>query len=419
MKPFYVVLIALTLCQSNAILADTFQLAPAASPADNPLKGLVPYSNADVNRFPHSLEFDYLKWSDLMVGHDTYDWRPLESRLNEIASRGCQAVFRVWIEYPNKPSGLPDFLRASGVKTTEWINAKENPPTNNTTPDYEDERLVTALERFIQAFGQRYDGDKRLGFLTAGLLGAWGEWHDWPREKLFASKQTQMRVLDAYTKAFRKTPVLLRYPAGASNANYAANDHLPFGYHDDSFAWGTLETGKQEDSWFYMSLLANAGDKALLKWQRHPIGGEIRPEVWGQVFDAKPSHQQAQDFAKCVQQTHASWLMDSGMFGKKIQRRTDPTRKVASSKDGLRLLCSICSHRQIRKGSDRRWKSRCSITESRRFYYDWQIELAALVVQWYYSKSSSSGMGSQIRRAFDFTAPFRNFPLIPRLTGAF
>ena len=112
-----------------------------------------------------------------------------------------------------------------------------------------------------------------------------------------------------------------------------ANDDLPFGYHDDSFAWGTLVTGKPDDSWFYMSLLTEAGDKALTKWKKHPFVGEIRPEIWGQIFDAKPKNKQAQDFAKCVQQTHASWLMDSGMFNKKptadiIQRATLEVQRI-------------------------------------------------------------------------------------------
>ncbi len=52
------------------------------------------------------------------------------------------------------------------------------------------------------------------------------------------------------------------------------------------------------------------------KWKTQPIGGEIRPEVCGEVFDAKPLHKQAQDFAECVRKTHATWLMDSGLFDK-------------------------------------------------------------------------------------------------------
>ena len=364
-------------CFLTTVRAETFQLAPATTPADNPLKGLVPYAEANVARFPHSLEFDYVKLSDLIVGRDTYDWQPLESRLDLIASRGCQAVFRIWIEYPNQPSGLPLFLRDDGVKVTTWTNTEEKPPTKNITPDYDDERLVVAMERFLQEFGQRYDGDKRLGFLTAGLLGAWGEWHSWPRDELFASKATQKRVLEAYTRSFTKTPVLLRYPADPSNSSYAANDDLPFGYHDDSFAWGTLDTGNPDDSWFYMSLLSAAGDNALTKWRKHPIGGEIRPEIWGQVFDAKPKHKQAQDFSMCVQQTHATWLLDSGMFNKKPT--PDRIKRATLEVQRMGYDFYVRSARIDRSGTEQIEVELEVVNNGvAPFYYDWPLQLAAL-----------------------------------------
>ncbi|WP_390621398.1 DUF4832 domain-containing protein [Novipirellula artificiosorum] len=49
-------------------------------------------------------------------------------------------------------------------------------------------------------------------------------------------------------------------------------------------------------------------------WKQHPIGGEIRPEVWGCVFDSPSCAPEGQAFADCVNETHATWLMDTGMF---------------------------------------------------------------------------------------------------------
>ncbi len=364
-------------CVSSTRGAEPIPLDPAETPADNPLKGLVPYATANVEQFPHSLEFDYVSLRELMTGPETFDWQPLETRLNTISSRGCQAVFRVWIEYPNQKSGLPQFLLDEGVKLTKWTNQKESPPTRNVSPDYEDERLVRAIERFLAEFGKQYDGDPRLGFLTAGLLGEWGEWHNWPRSELFASKNTQQRVLAAYEKAFTKTPVLLRYPAGPQDGTYAENSQLPFGYHDDSFAWGTLDTGKSDDSWFYMSLLHNAGDRAVNKWKSHPIGGEIRPEVWGQIFDPKPSHQQAQDFAACVEQTHATWVMDSGMFEK--QPMTARSARAATLVRRMGYDFQVKSALIERRANQGVEVDLAVVNNGvAPFYYDWPLELAAL-----------------------------------------
>ena len=354
--------------------AEPVTLQPAPSPADNPLKGLVPYANPDPGGFPHSLEFDYLRFADLMPGPQAFDWRPLEQLLGGVANRGNQAIIRVWLEYPGKDSGLPAFLREAGVKVTSWENSSEKKRCH--TPDYRDERLVRSLETFIHEFGRNYDGDPRLGFITAGLLGSWGEWHTHPREDLFAPVTTQRRVLAAYQRAFQKTPVLIRYPAGENQQRFAPNANLPFGYHDDSFAWGTLDTGRQEDGWFYLPSLKAAGAAALNKWRTQPIGGEVRPEVWGQIHDAKPRHKQAQDFLACVEQTHVSWLMESGLF----ERKPDPERHARAAAHVRRMGYDF--HVQTveigREGPT--LKIGLSVVNQgvAPFYQDWRLELAAL-----------------------------------------
>ncbi len=319
---------------------DPVQLRSAPSPPDNPLKGLVTYTQKDHSLFPHSLEFDYVPLASLMKGPDTFDWAPLETLVANVAARGHHTIFRVWLEFPGKTGGIPDFLIKGGLRVTQW-SGDGSEKKRSLTPDYADERLVTALERFIAALGRRYDGDPRIGCITAGLLGSWGEWHTFPREDLFAPVATQRRLLDAYEKAFTETPVLLRYPAGDDSRKLAPNAARPFGYHDDSFAWGTIvESGRENESWFYMAMLRAAGPAALEKWRTQPIGGEIRPEAWGIVFDEKPAHPEVQDFAECVRQTHVTWLMDSGMFrpGNPPERQAYGHR--ASPPDGLRFLRS-------------------------------------------------------------------------------
>jgi hypothetical protein len=297
------------------------RLAPGLSPVDNPLKGLVPYAPSKPDRFPHSMEFTYLRLSDLMRGPAEFNWQPLEGFLRAVAGRGHQAVFRVWIEYPTKETGVPRFLIDQGVKITNWTDVKANPPTADHTPDYSDERLVRAVETLIAELGRRYDNDPRIGFMTAGLLGKWGEWHDSPRKELFASPAIQRRVMNAYQKSFSKTPILLRYPAGNNDPMYAPNASSPFGYHDDSFAWSTVPRRIRRDRFFFLARMKAAGDDAGDKWKTRPIGGEIRPEIWGQVFDEQPSNPHAQDFAECVRQTHVTWLMDSGMFREQADRK--------------------------------------------------------------------------------------------------
>jgi hypothetical protein len=360
----------------SSVADEPLEYVPAA--IDNPLKGLVPYSGDRRDKFPHSMEFSYVPLGELMSGMTTFNWDPLEKLLNDVASRGHQTVFRVWMVYPGKDKGIPDFLIKEGLKVTTWLNdnTAPSPPQNVHTPDYDDPRLREALKNFIAAMGEKYDGDPRLGFITAGLLGTWGEWHEYPRGDLFASKETQAEVLDAYSAAFRITPVLLRYPAGDDNRKYTKNADRPFGYHDDSFAWATLDTGRKADDWFYMPLLKAAGREAMLKWTTHPIGGEIRPELWGEIFEDNVSHRQAQNFEQCVQEAHASWLMDTGMMGKKQSdtRIKNASRAVQRMGYEFHVMQATVS----READKARLTVQLRNTGVAPFYYDWKIVVAAL-----------------------------------------
>ncbi len=353
------------------------ELKYVPAPIDNPLKGLVPYAGQEnaASYFPHSMEFSYLALSDLVVSEGLYDWERLEKLLQDIASRGRQAVFRIWMEYPGRAKGIPAYLEKQGVRITEW----SDPHTSSSkakkcrTPDYEDPRTRQMLHDFILELGRKYDGDVRIGFITAGLLGSWGEWHTHPRTELMASKEVQAEVMDAYESAFKSTRVLFRYPAGPKSIQYAANDDRPFGYHDDSFAWSTLETDKSEENWFFIPLLNAAGPQAIHKWKKYPIGGEIRPELWGQIFDSKPKLKRAQDFSLCVSQTHVSWLMDSGMFQSKSLPERLRRAKLQVGRMGYEFYIKTARSELGEAGLKVKLK-----VENRGvapFYYDWQVEL--------------------------------------------
>lgn len=309
--------------QTNAARAKSVTLAYAPAPADNPLKGFVPYAGRGSD-FPHSLEFNYVPLRALMTGPDTFDWSPLEKLLDEVAGRGCQTIFRVWLEYPGRPTGIPQFLLEAGLQTHTYTNTntQPHPPALITTPDYEDPRLRAALTNFIAALGRRYDGDPRIGYITAGLLGTWGEWHTHPRSDLWASKVVQEEVMTAYDAAFDRTPVLLRYPAGTNDPAYAPSTGYHLGFHDDSFGWATLPTGRRVDAWFFLARLAASGPEGLNKWRTQPIGGEIRPELWRCLWTEGGCAPKGQDFARCVAETHVTWLMDSS-----TSRRLTPAER--------------------------------------------------------------------------------------------
>lgn len=336
------------------------------APADNPLKGFVPYAiEWKKERFPHSMEFSYLALNEVMKGWGKYDWSALEKTLEKGKAGGRQTIFRFYLEYPGKKLALPDFLLAEGVKIVEW---KDDEGQACLTPDYEDVLLRRAISEFIAALGKKYDGDPRVGFITMGMLGKWGEWHNFPRGDLWASHEVQKEVMAAFENAFSKTHILLRYPAGERNYHYADNRGVRVGYHDDSFAWATLETGKKGEEWFFVPSMKQAG--LTEKWKYFPIGGEVRPELWETTFTDQ-KHPKGQKFMQCVEETHVSWLMDSGLFQNGIP--LDDQRKARALKAVQRMgyeffLREITLDEQV-----------LHLTIENRgvapFYYDWPIEL--------------------------------------------
>lgn len=342
------------------------ELKYAPAPVDNPLKGMVPYVSSDaLDRFPHSMEFQEFALKAVMKGRGEYDWGVVEKTLKKTQGRGCQLVMRFYLEYPGHGNEVPEFLVEEGVKVTKWTGDDGV----SFTPDYEDAKLRSALREFVAAFGKKYDGDARVGFLTAGLLGSWGEWHTYPREDLWASKEVQAEVMDGLEKAFRRTPVLVRYPAGPKSWGKASNVERSFGYHDDSFGWATLETGREEDDWFFLAEMKEVG--ALEKWKTVPIGGELRPELWKQSFTDKP-HAKDQGFRKCVEATHATWLMDTGLFEKRYPLSEERKAKALEEVRRMGYEYHIAKAEVTEKGM-------LELTVENRgvapFYGDWAVEV--------------------------------------------
>ncbi|YCM43299.1 hypothetical protein V2O64_18505 [Verrucomicrobiaceae bacterium 227] len=354
----------LSLMALGALSARPLKFLPA--PVDNPLKGVVPYAGSgNEERFPHSMEFRYFGFGEIMKGWGDYDWSVVEAQLEETRKRGNQSVIRIYLEYPGK-NGVPGFLIKEGLKVTEW----KTDGRKVVTPDYGSGLMRRAMREFIAAFGKKYDGDPRLGFITAGILGLWGEWHNYPRVELAAGKGVQSEVLKAFEKSFTKTFVLLRYPAGKNDYAYTDNREMRFGYHDDSFAWATLDTGKRDDDWFFVPKLEKAGVTG--KWKRVPIGGEIRPEIWATTFTDQKTGQQ-QDFVECIEVTHASWLMDSGLFSARYP--LDEARKKRALQEVAKLGYELhLSGAAIVEGE-------LVITVENRgvapFYYDWPVTVRA------------------------------------------
>ena len=342
-----------------------YSLGRSASPTNNPLKGFMPYSGA-YTTFPHSMEWNYLSLRALMSGPTTFDWTSLETLLDTVASRGRQTVFRVYLDYPGKSTGLPQYLLDAGLATRTYTDYGNN--GRSVSPDYENPLLRQALTNFVAALGARYDGDPRIGFITVGLLGFWGEWHTFPHIDWLASNRVQDEVLTAFGLAFTKTKLLVRRPAGT---NPSARQ---IGYHDDSFAYETIDP----PNWMFLGLLKAA--RETNKWRTQPIGGEIRPEVQLCMWDTnQPSCvPSGQEFARCVELTHASWMLNHRAFSPGLPEEQKALALAGSARLGYELYVSNAVVVDANVSGSLRVDVELRNTGVAPFYYDWAVELGAL-----------------------------------------
>ncbi|MCR5755794.1 MAG: hypothetical protein K6G30_13400 [Acetatifactor sp.] len=172
------------------------------------------------------------------------------------------------------------------------------------------------MTNFIKAFGAKYDGDPRIGFITEGLLGFWGEWHNWPfdedtsdgKEDWSIPAEVYTEVLTAFEEAFDITPLCVREPkAGVDNAAFDV------GYHDDSFAYATLTAEAGGQDWSYGQKLINLGEND--RWKTNCIGGEVYPPIQEGLFKDTPEYPEwienegRQNWDSCVLEAHPTWLM--------------------------------------------------------------------------------------------------------------
>lgn len=271
----------------------TFALSFSPAPADNPLKGFLPFQGA-YSSFPHSLEFVSMGLSDVQKGDNTFDWTWLEDRLSQIAIRGHHVVLSTFIDYPGQPSALPLFL-ASIPRITDGTDS---------VADYNRPQIQKAILDFIKELGTRYNGDPRMASIQLGLLGFWGEWHTFPHEWM-PSVAFQNQVIEAYVRAFSLTWLSAREPKLGVNM-----DRTRLGFNDGSFAFETVGP----TAWHFWPRLKSAGFEQL--WRTKPISGEVRPEVQDCLFSSVSCAPPGQEFPLAVMSTHPSWLVYHGLFDK-------------------------------------------------------------------------------------------------------
>ena len=361
-------------CGTGQARADTGwqTLKTTEARTDNPLKGFMPFGDELGDKaasFPHTMEWFYLPLNAVVKGERSYDWAEFEAKLAEIKARGHQAAFRFYLDYPTKPTGVPDYLLGpDGIDQSRKYNFYDNNKISF-SPDYNDPRVQSLIKDFIAEFGKNYDGDPRIGYITTGLIGFWGEQHTYPMdgnanvEQWMPTRDVELSYYQAWDAAFNTTKLLNRSPGpDLENTNV--------GFHDDSFAESTLPT----IDWHFMSRMQQY--QLTGRWQTEAIGGEVYPQHQLCVFNEPVDCDDAEDFSEATKQTHATWLVNHKAFSEGYTG--EALEKATKAHAALGYDLAVTESRTIVTGE----KIEVSIHLTNRgvapFYYNWPLEFSLL-----------------------------------------
>ena len=333
-------------------------------------------------------ENDTVKWTALEAADAPianplkgfFPFAPEDGSAPKAVEGSLPYTIRFYLDYPPRPTGVPQSLIDAGIDTSRTYTVFDN---NNVSfsPDYNDPAVQEMLLHFVDALGKKYDGDPRIGYITAGLIGFWGEDHTWPMngeksadnpkgENWMPSDEFRASLVAAWDKAFDKTFVQYRLPTSATKEHH-------MGYHDDSFAYSTLDNV----DWHFMSHMKNQNETDA--WQSAPIGGEVYPPLQTCIFSqplncAGAEAERAQgrnfDMMGSIKATHATWLINEKAFtvgyqGDDMKRAEEANAAMGYTLQATKAAASIT-------GNDATVSVEIANTGVAPFYASWPIEVS-------------------------------------------
>ena len=181
----------------------------------NPGKGFVHYG-ADYNtqtkyqREYFTTGYHRFRWSDLEPQEGEYDFTKIDTWMNDYVRWGKKFAFGVMCvdtSYSGKYV-TPEYIFE---KTSSFYITKDK---QQYIPDWEDEVFLDALNKFVAALGERYNGNENIAFVDILSFGNYGEQHlfgievdesNYATKKLISADFLKERYIRPYMEAFPDT----------------------------------------------------------------------------------------------------------------------------------------------------------------------------------------------------------------------
>ena len=158
-----------------------------------------------VDDFPGmSTVFFRIPWAFIEPERGVFNWEMLDTPAQRWLQSGRQMAFCISATENWTRQGTPQWVFDAGAKYYEVNGYLE--------PDYDDPIFLEAVEHFISEMAARYDGDPAVSFFAIGLYGMWGEGHTVLTTPVHGKEwgyESQKRIIDIYTKHFKRTQLCI------------------------------------------------------------------------------------------------------------------------------------------------------------------------------------------------------------------
>ena len=218
---------------------------------------------------PSGVAYFRFYWDELEPKEGAYAFEMLDGMLEKARKAGQTFAFRVMCAGTDeKEMYVPEWLRTGGCPGFEY--GYGGGARKYWVPDMDSPRFLEPHLKLIRALGKRYDGHPDLDHVDVGSVGLWAEWHMSDTGVEMPSPKTQAKLVDAWMKAFPRTPVVVQIGC-EPGMQRAERDGL--GWRADCLG----DMGGFSKSWnhmthYYRQQLDKMGAESA--WKRGPVAFE-------------------------------------------------------------------------------------------------------------------------------------------------
>ena len=162
----------------------------------NPGKGFTSmYETIDANCINLISTMYYrFDWDQIETADGVYNWNIIDYYINMAKKRNKKIAFGVMnaSTSADSPYVTPQWVFEKGAQYTTATNEYGN---EQYIPVWDDPIYLEEMNQFIQALGERYDGNENIAYIDIRGYGNWGEQHNWYLWNSTAVTPEQLRNL--------------------------------------------------------------------------------------------------------------------------------------------------------------------------------------------------------------------------------